>query len=288
MAVILCVHGIGQQLKGEKIIASEWRDALRDGMGLAGAKDHEMPGDQDIAVAFYGDLFREEIPKGKGSETRLCFADISDGLESDLVKAWLNAAKGTSPNGHDPRVQADSKSGWHPESVQKLAVALLRYRFFASLTEHLFVGALKQVTRYFRESDIRNRARQRLTTLLDGETRLVIAHSLGSVVAYETLYQANQASPALITLGSPLGLPNLIFDRLEPKPIEGKGAWPANVRRWTNISDAHDIVAAVKELSPLFDRVNDLRVDNEALAHDASPYLTAKATGVAVLESLRV
>jgi hypothetical protein len=64
MASILCIHGIGQQLKGEEIVANDWRAALRDGMRLAGAKNEELPGDGDIGVAFYGDLFREEITKG--------------------------------------------------------------------------------------------------------------------------------------------------------------------------------------------------------------------------------
>jgi hypothetical protein len=94
------------------------------------------------------------------------------------------------------------------------------------------------------------------------------------------------SAPALITLGSPLGLPNLIFDRLEPTPVAGQGAWPGNVRSWSNIADRHDIVAAVKDLAPLFKGVRDIRVANEALAHDASPYLTAKETGASILEAL--
>ena len=32
-------------------------------MRLAGAKSEELPSDRDIAVTFYGDLFREEVTK---------------------------------------------------------------------------------------------------------------------------------------------------------------------------------------------------------------------------------
>jgi hypothetical protein len=287
MAKILCIHGIGQQLKGERIVVNEWRDALRDGMSLAGANSEELPGDQDITVSFYGDLFREESTKGFEESFR--FADINEGLEADLVRAWLQVAKTTLPSDGEWGPNADLKSGWQRETVQRLAVALLSYRFFADLSEKFFVGALKQVTRYFGDADIRRAARQRFATHLTGETRLVIAHSLGSVVAYEALCQAeSKLAPTFITLGSPLGLPNLIFDRLQPAPTEGKGVWPGGVRSWTNISDPHDIVAAVKELSTLFAGVRDLRVSNEALAHDVSPYLTAKTTGAVIWETLRV
>ena len=286
MASILCIHGIGQQLKGEEIVATEWRAALRDGMKLAGAESEELPSDRDIAVAFYGDLFREKDTKGFDAPYQL--VDIDEGFETDLVRAWLHAAETSSPPTGGAEVDVGLKSGWQRETVQRLAVALLRNRFFAALSERLFVGALKQVTRYFTDADTRRAVRLRFAAQLDYDTRLVIAHSLGSVVAYEALCELkSEVVPNFITLGSPLGLPNLIFHRLEPTPINNKGAWPVDVASWTNISDRHDIVAAVKALAPLFPGVRDLQVSNEALAHDASPYLTAKATGGAIREALR-
>lgn len=286
MALILCVHGIGQQLKGEEIVGNEWRAAMRDGMRLAGARSEELPSDKDVAVTFYGELFREESKKGFDAPFEL--VDIDEGFEADFVRAWLKTAELTSSSADVSHLDGNSKSGWQIETVQKLAVALLRYRFFAGLSERVFVGALKQVTRYFKDTNLRRAIRQRLEVQVTGDTRLIIAHSLGSVVAYEALSNIEgKATPSFITLGSPLGLPNLIFDRLEPAPVNGKATFPPNVRRWVNISDRHDIVAAVKELAPLFTGVHDLQVANEALAHDASPYLTAKLTGAAIMEALR-
>jgi hypothetical protein len=81
-----------------------------------------------------------------------------------------------------------------------------------------------------------------------------------------------------VTLGSPLGIPNLVFDRLEPEP----GRWP-NVGTWKNIADRSDVVALVKELRPLFGvNVTDISVHNGAKAHDMRPYLTARETGKAI------
>lgn len=284
MPAILCIHGIGQQLKGKEIIANEWRTALRDGMRISGAAEDVLPRDEDIAITFYGDLFRKENAKGSDSPFQL--ADIDEELEEALVKAWyLEAGTAFAPKTVDR--EAVSKSGWQTETVQQMAVALLKYPYFAALTERIFVGALKQVRTYFADPQMRQAVRRRFAGQLTSDTRLVIAHSLGTIVAYETLCETKLFTPAFITLGSPLGLPNLIFDRLDPVPVGGKGNWPGGVRSWTNIADRHDIVAAVKDLGPLFDGVRDVRVANEALAHDVGPYLTAKETGASALEALR-
>jgi hypothetical protein len=79
----------------------------------------------------------------------------------------------------------------------------------------------------------------------------------------------------------------LIFDRLQPPPCDGTGAWPGSVRSWVNIADRGDAVALEKRLGTRFgDRVVDVLVHNGARAHDVRPYLTAKETGDAVRAAL--
>jgi len=74
---------------------------------------------------------------------------------------------------------------------------------------------------------------------------VLIAHSLGSVVAYETLHLLSDTAPVplWVTLGSPLALPKAVFDRLSPAPVGGRGPRPAAVRRWANLADRGDLVA---------------------------------------------
>ena len=106
--------------------------------------------------------------------------------------------------------------------------------------------------------------------------------------AYETLC-AHPEWPVrtLITLGSPLGTRNLIFDRLEPTPTKGRGAWPGGLRHWTNVADTGDIVALEKDLRSLFgDDVEDRRVFNGPDAHSIRAYMTARETGEAVAREL--
>ena len=104
MATVICVHGIGQQLKGERTLARDWHPALCDGMRRAGAAPHELLKDEAIAVAFYGDLFRKTAIKSR--EAAYALADIDSGLETELVMRWYQEA------GAAPRT--DSKAGWAP------------------------------------------------------------------------------------------------------------------------------------------------------------------------------
>lgn len=294
MAQIVYVHGIAQQLKGPEILAREWSVALRDGMRHANCPEEALPPDESIKVAFYGDLFRAHPDQDgtdadveKGDTSSYVLADIEDGIEADLLLDWAETAGIVASA--DSAADETEKSGRAPRSFQKAAVALLSVPFFAGLTDSLLVGALKQVRWYLTKPAIREEARRRVAALLSDETRLVIGHSLGSIVAYEVLCRAAQEiKPAFVTIGSPLGLPNLIFERLDPRPIDGTGARPGTIRSWTNIADKHDIVASVKKLNGLFDgQIVDVLVDNESLAHDIQPYFTASETGAAVLAAFR-
>jgi pimeloyl-ACP methyl ester carboxylesterase len=143
----------------------------------------------------------------------------------------------------------------------------------------------RQVRRYFTEQEVREASRARLAECVSERTRVIVAHSLGSIVAYETLCAHPEWDVDLVTLGSPLGVRNIVFDRLVPRPEGDRARCP--VSRWTNIADRGDIVALVKRLGPLFGpNVTDLLVHNGAKAHDARPYLTSREAGTAVAEAL--
>ncbi len=280
MARIVFIHGIGQQVEAPERLLGEWGASLRAGMRFAGVPAGEWPPDADMDLAFFGELFRDDV-KGV-PDMPYVLADIDEGFEEEILRAWAAQALAQEVD------EEVSKAAWAPQSVQQLAVSLLSLPYFANITERLLVGALKQLRAYLTDTAVRAAVRSRLAELILPDTRLVIAHSLGSIVAYEVLCLAGlQARPALITLGSPLGLRNLVFDRLEPRPVGNAGWWPAGAARWVNIADLHDLVASEKNLVTLFGaRVEDILVNNGAAAHDIGPYLTSARTGKAVYEAL--
>jgi hypothetical protein len=281
MARIVAVHGMGQQLKGPHTLKETWLPVMRDGLALA---DAAVPAAEDLVCAFYGDLFRRPGTKGLG-EPSYRASDVEEGFERELLAAWWREAAATEPQVPGPDAKTKLRT---PESVQRALNALSRSRFFAGLAERALIGFIKQVHRYFAEPQLRAQVTDRVAREIGRDTRVVVGHSLGSVVAYEALCaHPDRPVRALVTLGSPLGIRHLVFDRLQPAPAGGVGAWPGGVGSWTNIADDGDVVALVKELRPWFgQRVEDLRVHNGAKAHDIGPYLTARETGGAIAAGL--
>ncbi|MDH2429607.1 hypothetical protein [Sphaerisporangium sp. TRM90804] len=110
--------------------------------------------------------------------------------------------------------------------------------------------------------------------------KVVIAHSLGSVVAYEALWAHPELSvDLLITLGSPLAMRGVVFERLQPLPVSGRGKCPRGVRRWVNIADKDDIAAIPGALQKWFDGVAlDTKVNIDwADFHTVRNYLSCGA-----------
>jgi hypothetical protein len=280
MARIVAVHGIGQQLRGPHTLKEAWLPAMRDGLMLANAA---VPADDEVACAFYGDLFRR---RGKGiGEPAYEARDVEEGFERELIEAWWQAAAASEPQVPGPDAHTKLRM---PDTVQQALNALSRSYFFVGMSERGLIRFLKHMHRYFKEPELRERMHDRVAEQIGPDTQVVVGHSLGSVVVYETLCAHPDSSVGtLLTLGSPLGIRHLVFDRLRPAPVQGMGACPGGVARWINIADEGDLVALVKDLRPRFGpQVEDLRVHNGARAHDVSPYLRAEETGRAIAAGL--
>ncbi|MHB9856612.1 hypothetical protein ACSYGO_46300 [Streptomyces krungchingensis] len=288
MARVVGVHGIGKQTMGEESLRQQWLPALNDGLTRAGSAERlAVP---DLSMAFYGDLFRPEGEFLTVGDPPYTFVDVGEGFEQELLMAWWRAAADIDlavvPPGADTLVST-------PRSVQAALRALSGSRFFAGVALRAMVFDLKQVNRYLTDPDLRAQALARVVAAIREDTRVVVAHSLGSVVAYEALCaRPGHQVRALVTIGSPLGIDNLILHRLQPAPLalggKAQGVWPGGAGLvWTNLADDGDVVALVKDLRPVFgERVGCAVVHNGAHAHDASAYLTDKLCGQAIDDGL--
>jgi hypothetical protein len=284
MALIVVIHGVGQQVEGELTLHDRYFSALQQGMARAGRTIKP----DDVVFASYGEFFRP--PAEVLSPLPYFDAEsVADGYESELLLAlWQHAAL-VDPRVVHPDEEVLSRS---PVWASRALAALSRSRYFAGVADRVLVGNLKQVHCYFTDAALRRKIRQAVAVKISDDTRVVVAHSLGTVVAYEVLCSTLEPdSLSFVSLGSPLGLPNLVFDRLQPAPrptgAEPRGYWPARARAWTNIADAGDVVALVEDLRPLFGGdIRQIRVHNGAHAHDMAPYLTERLTGGAIVAGL--
>ena len=131
-------------------------------------------------------------------------------------------------------------------------------RLFANERQRILLREARDYLRNRR--GIGSQVRAGLTELLaqaySEERRLIIiGHSLGSVIAYDTLWELSAASSLrvelFLTLGSPLGtrfVSRLIKGVDEPP----RTRYPRNIRRWTNIAAKGELTALYPNLSRAF------------------------------------
>lgn len=127
---------------------------------------------------------------------------------------------------------------------------------------------------------------------------LLIAHSMGSVIAYDALWEMSHDSrddlrlELLLTMGSPLGQ-NYLQRRLFGHDRSGTERFPANVRRWVNLAAVGDMTAIDPCLRDDFGEMiefgivediedieifNHFRIDGELNEHAEYGYLVNKVT----------
>jgi hypothetical protein len=122
-------------------------------------------------------------------------------------------------------------------------------RFLSEPIRH----TIEETNRYFNNKgnigyEIRGQFKEIIRPILDKEEPvLVIGHSLGSVIAYDSLWELShsESHPGKIdflTLGSPLGL-NFVQNKLQGRQYKGKHQYPTNIRHWTNLSSVGDITS---------------------------------------------
>jgi hypothetical protein len=286
LAKIIIVHGISNQFRGESELLAAWHPALVDGLRRAAfAGSAPLPG--DCFCPFYGDLFRPSGHLSAGKEINV--EDLAEANAADigLLEAVWRSAAATDPEVPGPEEYGETLFR-APRIAERALNSLAKSKFLARHVPLQFFGDLKQVSAYLDDPYIRAQASGRVLNQIGPDTKLVIGHSLGSVVAYEALCRKSGAATDLLTIGSPLGIRNVVFDKLIPRPgPDEMGHWPASVRHWTNIAAAGDIVAAQKELAPLFGtQLVDLRIDSGWDAHNSTRYLNTLEAGKAIAHAL--
>lgn len=294
MAKTLAVHGIAQQYASAGQLRSSWINALQDHFDRAGNPEFLKT---NFGVVFWGDLFRDPAKLYKSAVFYPSEIESADpDLEFQLLLALEAEAKAllTAPTGARSEYQAKDVFSTSREFAQERALQALSevpgFKYLASRNalDVVLLGNLRQVAAYLTDRLKREAILQRFHDEIDSETRVVIGHSLGSVVAYEALCAGCGPNVRLLlTLGSPLGMKGLIFDRLTPPPKFGMGTWPGHVKRWVNVAGRNDVVAMVKDLRESFgNEVENWLIDNGGDAHNAERYLTEKEVGKAIVESI--
>ncbi|WP_456598784.1 hypothetical protein [Blastococcus sp. SYSU DS0616] len=275
MVDVVAIHGIGMHRASRGAMSQSWHEALVEGLSNIRSRH---AGSLTLECAFYG----HEYNDGKaGAGPQYSSADVEPGFETELLTAIADAV---SDEESDAGSAAETKA-YLPRTVQRSLVRIERSGLFEG-RDGLLISFVKQVRRYLTDDELRGRVNDEVATAMERLPRVVIGHSLGSVIAYEWL-RAHQLDdpPHLLTIGSPLGLAAI---RRRLAPADRRPGWPGGVPVWTNVAARQDAVAMVKCLAPLIDsRIHDLSCDNpRRTAHAATSYLMNLRTARALDKSL--
>lgn len=268
MTPIAGVHGIWNHsyIDAERSLAaavaaisSEWRGWLTEGLGLF---DLAIPAPAELPVAYYADCLDSGIAM---SDDPL----LLDPLAQELFIEWAD----------EIRIAEAPSEAPEPVPAGRLTVPLrqaatLFTERFGSGSVRIVSAAVAELSAYFDPAGaaVRQVVRDRLAeTLRRYRPRVLVAHSLGSVVAYETLHAyPDLRLDLLLTLGSPLAMRRVVYDRLDPRPAWGKGARPPGVQNWANVADRGDFVAVPRRALPL--RFDGVTKDIELRIHLIDPH----------------
>lgn len=169
---------------------------------------------------------------------------------------------------------------------------------------------LRDLRRYIQNrNDIAQHTRQLLKMPLrqardENRPILLIAHSMGSVIAFESLWQMSRADrevmniDLLLTMGSPLGQ-HYIQKRIKGRDAIGAVRFPDNIQRWINLASVGDLTALDPALNNDFGEMTELglveciddrqiynwfRLDGELNTHAEYGYLVNPETASVVID----
>jgi hypothetical protein len=238
---IVFIHGRSQGGKNPVELQKTWEQTLDVGLANAGLK---LSNETKILFPFYGDLLDELITKieiptvdaaiMKGLPIGDPIAKFQGELLEDLARdaqvpdaAIQKAFKG----------QVTQKGVQNWEWVQAILEALDNSTVMGRAALETFT---RDVYCYLKLPGIAKAIHAIVKPMLLAGPCVVVAHSLGSIVAYRLLRELQDQVDVrgLVTVGSPLGV-NAVRNRILPPVL----AMPGNAHWWYNAYDERDVVA---------------------------------------------
>lgn len=241
---LVFVHGMRQEGKVAADLQQEWEHALLSAWSSSGL----LAPQYTLEMPFYGDVL-DELTKAVRGKSDVVTARGDGGpaiftpLEEDLIRSMATKEGVTDAEVRgelSQEVVARGPANW--EWVQGLARVLERK---VPALGSLGLGFVRQVDAYLTRPHIQQAVDQIVDPCLLRGRAVVIAHSLGSIVAYRLLRQAgNTADVSLfVTLGCPLAI-DAVKQHLRPPALR----MPQGVAKWLNGTDDRDYVALYARL----------------------------------------
>lgn len=251
MRQLILIHGRAQENKDAAALKQEWIAAWKKGLAKTG---RTIPiSDADIHFPYYGDTLIQMVggkSEAEAAKVIIKGAGQPDAAEQEIMREMITEIalrKGIAEVdiratlAEDPLANAEAieKGPLNWRWVQAILSTLDKIE---PLSARLVALVTADVAKYLANPAIHQAVNQGvLNAFTAHQDAVVVAHSLGTVVAYNVLMSrphpfAPVAAPLFVTLGSPLAV-NAIKSRLRPH------TFPKPVGQWYNAMDPDDVVA---------------------------------------------
>lgn len=277
---LVLIHGINQQSKSAVIVRDEMLASLREAFGASDSFDCI-----DVIAPFYGEVLAREA--GMPTLSRVIAQGIGEGddEEREFIAAALQQL--ALDNGvTDVEIRAQESDPLVAQGLphDRRFIAIIRaIERFSPLHGQLALRILKQAFFYLKRPFATQAVDEIVQPVLAKGPCVVVAHSLGTVVAFKLLRALKQEVPLFVTMGSPLPLLSVQSALGRPRCV------PGGVKRWLNGVDRDDFVTLGKGLTAesFADGIeNIMDIDNGNDAHAVEKYLRNSAICRAISDSV--
>jgi hypothetical protein len=244
---LVLIHGRAQEHKDGVALKAEWIDALEEGLAKS---DLTLPiAEEDVRFPFYGDTLYDMVGGATSDQAAeiIVRGDDSDEDEQRFTRAVMEEIRKKANITPEQLAEVTGQEvvdrgpmQW--EWFQGFLKAVDRYVPHGSGTSiALFT---RDVYQYLKNPNIRDSIDAGVSAALRADREsVVVAHSLGTVVAYNVLrnrgVQAGWKVPVFITVGSPLAVNEIRKNVRALAPTR----CPECAGAWFNALDERDVVA---------------------------------------------
>ena len=286
---ILFIHGRAQGGKNIEELKKTWVDTLKKGFQANG---YILPDNVEIDFPFYGDKLDEISAKMEmgNPEDVIAKGGGHDKEYQEFIKSAINEIKQRKVISDDAVAEEADNTDIKEKGIQNWewihAIASFIDHHFIDVSEFTIEKFLTDVYLYINFPSVTKSINKIIEDMLTDEPTIIVAHSLGTVVAYKVIMDNIDKInlKKFITVGSPLGISAISSKLGIPDNLVGDDGW-------YNAYDTRDIVA----LNPLDEKYfwtdpkinNYNNVDNHTdNRHGIIGYLNDKKVAAEIASSL--
>ncbi len=246
--VIIGIHGLANK-PSPAVLENGWRKAILEGLEVnAGVS----PSSLNFRSVYWADVMYRQYDKKPDLYRKAKKGDLKR-----YKDGWLDALRAKASDLTDDVI----------DSMKNLFG-------IDALAESVIKKKLKDLHKYYNDSAKREKLRNLLKAEIESNRDkriMIIAHSMGSIIAYDVLRNMGRDDPTLsiehlVTIGSPLGMPHVKYKIARENSLVRT---PSIVKKWTNLADKRDPVAIDTHLSDDYEPNGyDVEVKDDLVLND--------------------